>query len=660
MNGGEFVNLSLILGVLSGSPLLIRALPLAGSFLAATILLCLATLSGTVGAVLTALGSTQDIYVLALNIPFGPFEFGADQLSAWFLIPINLICGCAGFYGWRYWGNGRPDRLVRRSGIFLGLLYSAMVLVVLARNTILFLMAYELMAVAAYLAMTSDDGQSEVRDAGMLYLIMAHITILALFAFFSLLATHTGGYLFPTAGSCAPSPALATALLVLILVGFGGKAGMMPLHVWLPSAHAAAPSHISAVMSGVILKVGVYGMIRSISLFQQIPLWWGILILSLGVISGVAGVVFALGQHDIKRLLAYHSIENIGIIVMGIGMYCIGSASSSPALMVLGMAGALLHVLNHAVFKALLFFSAGAAIHCSGTRSIDQMGGLARSMPVTACMFGLGAVAICGLPPLNGFVSEFFIYLGFFQGLAGTSGIIPPVMGLAAPLLALIGGLAVACFVKVFGVMFLGYPRREIPSPHEAPLSMRLAMALLALVCIAVGIAPMIVTPLIDAAVAALLPGYYQTPRLAELAPLGWISICTGTLLGAILLVTFWYRHRLSRTHCGSEPTWGCGYLAPTTRMQYTASSFAATIITLFSPFLRPTGTNLRITGLFPTKASFHSHVPEVVLEQVFLPLLNRLYLLISPLRKLQSGLLQHYMFYIFITVLLLLAWGRL
>ena len=170
----------------------------------------------------------------------------------------------------------------------------------------------------------------------------------------------------------------------------------------------------------------------------------------------------------------------------------------------------------------------------------------------------------------------------------------------------------------------------------------------------------MIVTPLIDAAVAALLPGYYQTPRLAELAPLGWISICTGTLLGAILLVTFWYRRRLSRTHCGSEPTWGCGYLAPTTRMQYTASSFAATIITLFSPFLRPTGTNLRITGLFPTKASFHSHVPEVVLEQVFLPLLNRLYLLISPLRKLQSGLLQHYMFYIFITVLLLLAWGRL
>src|SRR5262249_7376243 len=298
------------------------------------------------------------------------------------------------------------------------------------------------------------------------------------------------------------SPGLTTAIFVLALIGFGLKAGIMPLHVWLPSAHANAPSHVSAIMSGVLIKMGIYGLVRVTSLLPTPPLEWGTGVLGLGVVSGVLGVAYAVGQHDLKRLLAYHSIENIGIIVMGLGLAMIGRSLGRADWVLLGLSGGLLHVWNHALFKALLFLSAGSVIHATHTREIDRFGGLAKNMPRTAIFFLIGAVAICGLPPLNGFVSEFLIYLGLFSTLGNGNGWSFAAVAFAAPALALIGALAVACFVKVYGTVFLGTARTEqADHVRESPPNMICPMAVLAACCFFIGMAPLVLTPILNAAV---------------------------------------------------------------------------------------------------------------------------------------------------------------
>src|SRR5581483_4284440 len=324
-----------------------------------------------------------------------------------------------------------------------------------AENSIVFLLGWEVMALAAFFMVTTEDHDPQVCAAGWLYLAATHCATLALFAVFALLRHLNGSFALKTPEG-AVAPEMATAILLLALVGFGVKAGVMPLHVWLPSAHAMAPSHVSALMSGVLIKMGIYGLMRVTSFFPHPPLWWGSLILILGAISGVLGVAFAIGQHDIKRLLAYHSIENIGIIVMGLGLAVFGRSLQHPEWVVLGLSGALLHVWNHSLFKALLFMSAGSVIHATHTREIDHLGGLARVMPRTALAFMIGAVAICGLPPLNGFVSELFIYLGLLRtALANLDARTWAAAALAVPALALIGALACACFVKVYAAVFL-------------------------------------------------------------------------------------------------------------------------------------------------------------------------------------------------------------
>jgi hydrogenase-4 component B len=409
-------------------------------------------------------------------------------------------------------------------------------------------------------------------------------------------------------------------------------------------------------MSGVILKVGIYGLVRTLSFFHDVPLWWGCVMLMLGIVSGLLGVIFALGQHDLKRLLAYHSIENIGIIVMGLGVALIGQATATPSMMLLGMAGALLHVFNHATFKALLFLGAGSVIHSAGTREIDLLGGVSRLLPRTALLFGIGAVAICGLPPLNGFVSELLIYLGFFRGIQG-SGIAAASSALAAPALALVGGLAVACFVKVYGIVFLGAPRSaEHAAGHEAGWQMLLPMSVLALICISVGLAPMFLSGMLQRASLTAMP--QRLPEgvlsLPELAPLAMISLSGAILLLIAALLAFWYRRRLATSALGETVTWGCGYLRPAPRMQYSASSFAQMLNDLFAFVLRPQTHRAEIAGVFPPAGRFGSHVPEAVLELVYIPTLESLYQRFLPIRRLQSGILQQYVLYILITLVAL------
>ncbi|HEY6837402.1 MAG TPA: proton-conducting transporter membrane subunit [Geobacteraceae bacterium] len=645
------------LAALSGLPLLLRILsPTLGQRFAALAMVA-ASVAGIGGAVCVLLARSSITFQLAWPFPFGPAECGVDPLTAFFSLPILIVAGCCSVYALEYWPARNNPRTIRKLTFFFGLLVSSMLSVVLTRSAGLFLLAWEIMALAAYFVLTTDDHTPEVRDAGTLYMICTHTGTLALFAMFALLKGLSGAYTFPAAGSLSAVAPLTTALYVVALFGFGFKAGIMPLHVWLPSAHANAPSHISAIMSGVILKVGIYGLVRTLSFFTGFPLWWGVVLLVLGMVSGIVGVLYALGQHDLKRLLAYHSIENVGIIVMGIGTALIGASCGSSLLVLLGLAGALLHVLNHATFKALLFLGAGSIIHAAGTREIDRMGGLLRRIPWTAAAFLVGAVAICGLPPLNGFVSEFLIYLGFFRGVVDHDGAVAIALSLAAPALALIGGLAVACFVKVFGVVFLGAPRTPstVP-PHEAGFSMRFPMGVLSGVCLLIGLLPQAMAPLLDAATAAWLPASKMPGSLSAVSPLLWVSGLAFGLLAFILITTYFYLGRVKRASVAASVTWGCGYLAPTSRMQYSASSFAGLLVDFFAGILRPEVHPPSIKGSFPASPHFESHVPETVLERIYIPLLAHVYEKFVPIRRLQHGQLHLYILYTFVTLVVLLA----
>lgn len=647
------IMLSSLLAALSGLPLAFRLVrPEKGQKVAAAFMIA-AALTGISGALVVLLSRLSLTHELSWSVPYGPMIAAVDPLSAFFVLPILIVASCCSVYALGYWPAAEKPRNIGKLSAFFGLLVSGLIWVTLARSALLFLFAWEIMALSAFFIITPEDTDHAVRESGILYLICTHIGTLSLFALFTLLRTLTDTFAFPAAGSVSAASPMTGALFLLALFGFGIKAGMMPFHVWLPSAHANAPSHVSAVMSGVILKIGIYGIIRTLSFFDGIPLWWGVTVLTLGAVSGILGVVFALAQHDLKRLLAYHSIENIGIILMGIGLGLLGLATNQPVLIVLGMAGAILHVLNHAVFKALLFLGAGSVIHALGTREIDRMGGLIKTMPKTALLFLTGAVAICGLPPLNGFISEMFIYLGLFKSAVNGGGAAAATSALAAPALALIGGLALACFVKVFGVVFLGEPRdNRLSAAHEAPRNMLGPMAVLGSICVLIGVIPLLAAPLLESAVASFSPIFLNDAELAALAPLGWISVLSMAL---VLLVFLAYTLKIKTTTATRSVTWGCGYLAPTARMQYTASSFADTLTGLFRSVLRPKVHRPNIHSSFPATSEFESHVPETVLEKIYLPLFTWTNDRLGVIRKLQNGKMHTYIVYMFLTLMGLL-----
>lgn len=641
--------------VLSGVPLLFRRGSETLQRLGASLMLA-GSLAGLAGAVSVLLSPGKSSLVLAGALPFGAFELALDPLSAFFLVPMFIVTGCAALYGVGYWPAAENRDNCGRLSFFLGLLAASLTTLLLARSTVLFLIAWETMAFAAYFALTAEDEKAPVREAGQLYLITAHLGALALFAMFSLLKAAGGTWLFPEPGALSAGTGLATGIFLTALAGFGLKAGLMPLHVWLPSAHANAPSHISAILSGLVLKTGIYGMMRVFSAFSDPPLWWGGTVLVLGLFSAVLGVAFAIGQHDMKRLLAYHSIENIGIITIGVGIALVGANQGMPALVALGAAGALLHVVNHALFKALLFFAAGSVIHATGTRRIDLLGGVARRLPYTSAFFLVGAVAICGLPPLNGFVSELMIYLASFTALRSSGGVAAALPALAAPVLALVGGLAVACFVKVFGVAFLGAARSRTHSVgREATKAMILPMGFLSLCCAAIGLAPMLVARPLDSALSAYHPAL-AGEGIASLVPFGWLCVLALGLLTAAAGLVLFLRQRASRLQVAVAPTWGCGYLRPESSMQYTASSFGATLVGWFRAVLRPEEHREEVRGLFPGRSSRESHLPETFLERIYLPFLEYLFRKAAPVRLLQHGKLNIYIFYTFLTLVVLLA----
>ena len=584
------------------------------------------------------------------------FSLRLDALSAVFLLPAFLLGGCGLLYGTGYWPHTRLPGSSTWIRTFYPLLLASIALLLTADNGTVFLIGWEIMAMCSYLLVVTEWRQGEVQQPGFIYLAVTHAATLALFGMFALLGEETCLSTMPAAGSLsvAATP-FAHAIFLLALFGFGCKAGIMPLHIWLPGAHAAAPSHVSALMSGIVIKTGIYGLLRVTSFFQVPAPWWGWLILGLGVVSGIIGVTFAIAQHDIKRLLAYHSIENIGIILIGAGSAMLGRYYNLPAIAALGMAGALLHVINHGLFKGLLFLSAGSMIHATGTRQMAAYGGLARTMPFTALFFLGGAIAICGLPPLNGFVSEWLIYLGLLQAGLTITG---PLLGilLAVPALAVIGGLALLCFAKVFGLSFLGTPRTARAAAHEAPAPMIAAMGLLLAACLWIGLAPATVLPLLSGGVSQWLgKANQESVALAVLAPAGYIS-------GGAMLLLFCLTLLLLLTRRGRKKvippvtTWGCGFSNPLPRAQYTTSSFAEMITTLFNWSLRTRFHQEDPTGFFPAKGSFSSHTPDGVLDILLLPGCHALAGIATRLRRtIHQGIIGIYLLYTALTLCVLL-----
>lgn len=595
-------------------------------------------------------------------VPFGSMCLRLDALSAFFLTVVFLTCGVAAVYGFSYLrghGGGRSHGL---AWFLFNLLVAAMALVLLAFNGILFLVAWEIMSLASFFLVTLDDEREETRRAGWIYLVATHLGTACLLAMFALLGGGSANLDFDRMGPSAGAGTLqAGALFVLALIGFGTKAGFVPLHVWLPEAHPAAPSHVSAVMSGVMIKTGIYGLLRIVTLIGPPPVWWGLALVGVGLTSGILGVLYALAQHDLKRLLAYSSVENIGIIALGLGIGLIGISWHSEPMIVLGLAGGLLHVLNHAVFKSLLFFGAGSVLIGTGTREIDHTGGLLKRMPWTAATFVIGAVAISGLPPLNGFISEFLIYVGAFKGIQADSGAVVLVLVAAGAGLALIGGLAAACFSKAFGIVFLGEPRSlHAARAHESPWPMRFAMLVQAALCMLIAVCAPLLIPLLAPVVASVsgVPVARSGYALAHVVPL-MTKIVLGTLLLSVIAVGLMLlRRRLlaGRQVCDSV-TWDCGYAEPTARMQYTASSFAQPLVDLFGMVLRTRRVAVLPKGHFPDRGSLSTETPDVFIAGGYRPMFRALAWLALRLRWIQHGRLQLYVLYIAVTLLVLLFW---
>lgn len=616
---------------------------------------------GLIGAFSAIILNRSGTFVIEWGLPFGPCEIALDPFSGLFLLPVFFISACCSIYGIGYWPAAEHAETTRKITFFFGLTSASMALLVMAKNMVLFLVVWEVMALSAYFILAAEDHRKEVREAGFIYLAATHTGTLALFAMFALLRHVTSSFLFPAAASIDAATPLSAAILIAALIGFGMKAGLMPLHVWLPAAHANAPSHISAIMSGVLIKMGIYGIIRVVSFFSHPPLWWGLVILSAGMITAVLGVTFAMGQKDMKRLLAYSSIDNIGIIAIGVGVAVIGQATGNITLAMLGMAGALLHVLNHAIFKPLLFLNSGSVIHATGTRDIEAMGGLARAMPATSILFLAGTIAICGLPPLNGFVGEYLVYLALFTGAKDGVGTSAAFMALAVPSLALTGGLALACFVKLYGSAFLGLPRSsDAEHPHEAGGTMLAPIRVLAFLALLIGLFPPLAVKLLHYPLLSWSPSLVQSGlSLSTLAPVTWISMAGVTLVVIASILYFCYGRQLKSKPRQTAATWGCGYVRPNARMQYTASSFTETLVLLFRGVLRPRGKEPELRGYFPATREYASNIPDLVLDLFIIPVSRAIDFGFSFLRKLQHGEYHLYILYIFVTMVALLIWAH-
>jgi hydrogenase-4 component B len=655
------VSLNFVLGAIallavSGFPALFFSAKSRIGQLITTLLVVIGSLTGIAAIIPVIHGADEMLMQVPWALPWGVFSVKIDALGAVFLLLVFIIPLLGSIYGLEYWKQPKHVENGQKLGVFYGLLAAGMAMVVIANDTILFLIVWEIMALAAFFAATTEDDNSNVRQAGWVYLIATHIGTLFLFALFILWSQYTGSTaLNPVTGLSSKA---AGTLFILALIGFGFKAGIMPLHVWLPGAHANAPSHVSALMSGVMLKMGIYGIVRITSLIPVTDAWWGTVLLIVGIVSGIAGITFAISQNDIKRMLAYSSIENVGIICIALGLALLGRYLGRTDLVFLGLGGALLHVLNHGFFKSLLFFNAGAVIHAVHTRDINLMGGLAKKMPLTSMLFIAGAIAICALPPFNGFVSEWLMYIGLFRTIPVGMGESLPFAALGAVGLATIGPLAIASFVKLAGAVFLGNPRSEASSHAKDPASqMVVPMTIMAIICLSIGIYPYIALPVISKAT-TVWAGIQSNPiSVAEFAPLYFINIAAATLLIAVVLLAVIFK--LWKKRDSTLGTWDCGYAQPTNKMQYTGSSFGNSLVKLFGFILWPVEQHPTLgNSAFPRRSGFKNVITDTILDRLILPVFRVAGHYLPMVRVFQGGQTHTYVLYILIIIVVLLFLG--
>ena len=618
----------------------------------------------------------------AIGLPFGNPAFTwairLDPLSAYFNGTLAVLAAAVSLYSFGYLREMEGRRNLGAFGFFLNLLLPSLALVFTASNAFFFLVAWEVMALSSFFLIIFEHEKEKTRKAGMLFLIMSHAGTGLLLIAFLVLASASGSLDFSSFHLLASriTPLQQGAVFLLFLFGFGVKAGLVPLHIWLPEAHPVAPSNVSALMSGIVIKTGIYGMARVFfDFYGPPPLWMGTVVLGLGVASALLGVLYALMEHDIKRLLAWHSIENIGIILMGFGAAMIFRSLGQANLAALALIAALYHTFNHAIFKGLLFLGAGSVVQATHTRNMEKMGGLIRRMPVTALCFLLGAVAISGLPPLNGFVSEWLTYQALLAGFGTTQSLTRLMFPIAGSLLALTAALAAACFVKAFAIPFLALPRsEEAAEARECPLPMRAGMVVLAVGCIALGLGATWFVPVFDSitqqtlgvrASAALVTAH----GLALTAGTGHGTVQGGAistagmalfflLAGATFALPLALRWRRRSVR---GPVWDCGLPGLTADNEYTATAFSKPLRMIFSALYRPRReiqAEYEVSPHYPSAIRFESEIERTFEKRLYGPLRERIMAAANRMKGIQAGSINVYLAYIFITLILLLLFG--
>lgn len=606
-------------------------------------------------------------FTLPSSLPFLSLIVRIDLLSAFFIFLISLIALCSSVYAFGYTRHFEKKYSLASLGFFYNLFIASMLLVVTAQHALFFLLAWEVMSLASYFLVVYERHEPENIKAGSLYFIMTHIGTAFIIFSFLLLYKATGSFDFQVISQTIGGASVLIKNLIFIsaLIGFGVKAGIIPLHIWLPSAHPAAPSHVSALMSGVMIKTGIYMLIRVCFGMLGMPMmWWGVLILVLGAISSLLGVLYALAEHDIKKLLAYHSIENIGIILLGVGSAVIFTSANMIGLALLALIAALFHTMNHAIFKALLFLGAGSIISKTHTRNIEEYGGLIKLMPITGFFFLIGSMAISALPPLNGFASEWLTFQALFSGLIGFGLGVKSVFILAIASLAFTGGLAAACFVKAFGAAFLARPRsEEAIHASESSASLLFGMGCLAILTFVFGIGSTTVVEILSPIVGTLF-GVSTDISMPIVLSAGFSSISLFiffVILVVALFFTALFVAIVSRKQTERiGRTWDCGTdLA--SRMEITATGFSRSIIVIFQQLLRPVKTIESeyydgARGYFLKKSTVTLSLTDVYRSAMVDRVLVLATRMSNVVKGIQSGNTNAYVLYIFIALLVVLA----
>ncbi len=610
------------------------------------------------GLALAAVAGTPEVAVLPLGLPDLPFHLRLDSLAAFFLMVLGFVAAGVSVFAAGYFRKGEgtpPGLLCLEYHVFL----ASMALVLLADDAYSFMVMWETMALSSYFLVTANHRIREVRSAGYLYLVVAHIGAIAILLCFGVLQADTGDYSFANMRVQALTPFWGSIAFLLALFGFGAKAGLLPLHIWLPEAHPAAPSPVSALMSAVMLKMAVYGMLRvAFDLLQVQIWWWGALLLAIGLATALFGVVFASVQVDMKRLLAYSSIENMGLLFAGMGLTLIFSAYEMRPMAALALTATLYHVASHAAFKSLLFLGTGCVLHATGERNLGRLGGLIRTMPWLAWMTLVGVLASAGLPPLSGFVSEWLLLQSFLFSPGLPDSLLNMLIPVVAALIALVAALAGYTMVKFFGVIFLGQPREDkLATARDAGSWERAGMLWLAAACVALGLLPVQFIQLIDPVTHQLVAaglgqaveggGWLLAPNGIERASYGPVIFLLGVAASfalAFLVVRRFYHGRLRRA-----PAWDCGYPWQTARMQDTAEGFGQPIRQMFEPFFVM---ERELPSPFDKRPRYRVTVADRFWGWLYLPLVALAERIARLFGLLQQGRIATYLLYSFVTLI--------